>query len=124
MSTNDTQIMLKVPQEVIDAQVRAAVAAALGRDPAKLIAAVVNSAMQAKNNHYDSRSIFQTALEEEIRSVAAEEFKKFLAEQRPAIAKQIREKLGGDAKGLVDKLAGKCADAVLKLDVQAWMQRD
>lgn len=122
---NETQVMLKVPQEVIDAQVRAAVAAALGRDPEKLIAAVVNSAMQARGSHYDTgKTLFQTAVENEIREVAQQEFKKFLEEQRPAIAKQIREKLGGNAKGLVDKLAEKCADGVLRLDVQAWLPRD
>lgn len=123
--SSDSQILLKVPQEVIDAQVRAAVAAALGRDPAKLVQAVVDAALNEKDSRgYSSKTIFQEQVAALVRQVAIQEFQAFLESKRPEIAARIRKALGESAESLVDKLAAKCADGVLKLNVEAWIPRD
>ncbi len=90
---SDQQIIMKVPEEIITAQVRAAVAAALSRDPTRMI-----------------------------RDVAKEEFAAFVAEQRPLIKKTIQEKLQADKKRLVDGIAEKLANAATTLHVDAYLK--
>ena len=107
---DETKILMSVPKDVIDAQVRAAVATALNKDPEALVRAVVEAAMAAKKNSYDRETIWQEQVNEMIREVAREQFKEWLVEQKPAVSKMIREKLGKSSKDLIDKIAAKMVD--------------
>lgn len=109
---DDTKLLMTVPRDIIDAQIRAAVAQALAVNPERMVRAVVDMALSRKRNEYDSRPMWEAAMDDMIRDVAKEEFKAWCEAQRPAIAKAIREKLGGNAKGLVDKIATKLADGL------------
>lgn len=108
--SDDTKLLMTVPRDIIDAQVKAAIAIALNKDPAVLVRAVVDAAMGAKKNSYDRETIWQEQVNEMIREVAREQFKEWLVEQRPAVSKMIREKLGKSSKELVDKVAAKMVD--------------
>lgn len=122
---SDTQIMMKVPEEVITAQVKAAVASVLNKDPERLVRAVVDAAMAQKKDHYDKRSLWEEELNTMIRAVAREEFVAFLAEQRPGIAKLVREKLGGSKSKILDDLVGRVVDGVKNVNVAVhWPGKD
>lgn len=108
--SEETKLLMTVPRDVIDAQVKAAVAIALNKDPEALVRAVVEAAIGAKKNSYDRETIWQEQVNEMIREVAKEEFKAWLAAQRPAVAKMIKEKLGKNSKELIDKVAAKMVD--------------
>jgi hypothetical protein len=108
--SDDTKLLMTVPRDIIDAQVKAAIAIALNKDPAVLVRAVVDAAMSAKKNSYDRETIWQEQVNEMIREVAREQFKEWLVEQRPCVSKMIRDKLGKSSKELIDKVAAKMVD--------------
>ena len=124
MATEETKLLMSIPKDVIDAQVRAAVAVALNKDPEALVRAVVEAAMNAKQNSYDRTTIWQEEINKMIRQVATDEFKAFLETQRPDIAKLIKEKLAKDTKTLLDVVTTKLAAGFsnLHLHVQ-WPDR-
>jgi hypothetical protein len=95
MSNEDMSIKLPkgAVEGVINAHIQAAVFEALGKNPDRLIAKVVDKAMNHKANRYDRTTVFEEAIATEIRAVAREEFKKWLDENRPKIRDQIRAKL-------------------------------
>lgn len=111
----DTKLLMTVPRDIIDAQVKAAVAIALGKDPEALVRAVVESAMSAKKNSYDRETVWQDEVNKMIREVATEQFRAWLVEQKPAIAKLIRTKLAKDTKDLLDKVTTKMAEGFSNL---------
>jgi hypothetical protein len=113
----ETKLLMSVPRDVIDAQVKAAVATALNKDPEALVRAVVEAAMNAKKNSYDRETVWQEQINEMIRAVAREEFKAWLETQRAPIAKMIREKLGKSSKELIDKMAAKMVDGFTNIYV-------
>ncbi len=119
---SDQQIIMKVPEEIITAQVRAAVAAALSRDPTKMVEAVVRMALDEKRDHYSRETKFVEILNQMIRDVAKEEFAAFVAEQRPTIKKAIQAMLQGDKKRLVDAIAEKLSNAATNLRVDAYIK--
>ena len=97
MTTSSDDLSIKLPkgaiEGVVNAHIHAAVFEALGKDPDRLIAAVVSKAMSAKKDHYNRTTIFEDTISQEIRDVALEEFKRWLEENRPKIRDQIRAKL-------------------------------
>ena len=103
---NDTQIMMKVPEEVITAQVQAAVAMVLNKDPERLVAAVVEAAMNQKRDSYNRTTIWEDKLNEMIREIANACAKEWLDEQRPKIRAACMKRLGEKSK-LVDTIADK-----------------
>lgn len=107
-------LSIKLPkgaiEGVVSAHVQAAVAEALGRDPQRLIHRVVQMAMAAKKDSYSRETLFEAAVAGEIRSVAAEEFKVWLEEQKPAIRTAVRAQLG--SKKLAQLISDKLVDSI------------
>ena len=121
---DDTKILMTVPKDVIDAQVRAAVMVALNKDPEALVRAVVEAAMSQKKDHYSTQTIWMEQLNQMIRDVAKDEFKAWVEAQRPSIAKMIKAKLGDSTKGLVDKLSTKMAEGLTGVHFNiSWPER-
>jgi len=113
MPSNDPQIVFNVPREIIDAHVKAAVASTLNKDPGTLVAKIVEAAMQERGNAYDGSTIWSRKVNEMIREVATEAFQAWLNEQRPLIAKVVRDKLAArNSKAFVDEVAGKLTAAL------------
>lgn len=113
--SEDAKILMSVPKDIIHAQVQSAVVQALNKDPEALVRAVVEAAMQEKprdSYSYDKATIWQKMVNEEIRKVATEQFKIWLEQQKPVIAKQIQEFMGKSTKGMVQKIAEKMADSL------------
>jgi len=110
---DNMQVSVPFPQEIIDTQVRLAVAEALGKDPRALIEAVVKVAVGAKVNSYDRETIFQRAVGEMIQGVAKEVFGEWIAENREAVkaavVKQMRLK-----SGLAESIAQRVAEGFAK----------
>jgi hypothetical protein len=100
----------KCIEAIVQANIQAAVAQALGRDPAALVAKIVDTAMAEKEYSYDRESIFQKKIRETIREEAQSAFRAWLTEQRPAIAAQIRKALGEKSKSLVSDVAAKLVE--------------
>ena len=112
--SNDTNVVIKLPEEVIKAQVQAAVVAALSKDPDKLIAAMVKASMEVKSNSYDRESMFEKMMREMVHQEAIASFKQWLDEMRPAIRAQIVEKLSTRKKEQVAKMADKLLTSLEK----------
>lgn len=90
----DQQILMTVPKEVIDANVKAAVVNALNKDPQALVRAVVDAALAQKDNRsYGSKTIWEDKVDEMILNVATETFNEWLNEQKPLIASTVRARL-------------------------------
>lgn len=109
--SDNKQIVMEIPKEIIDAQVRAAVASALAKDPAKLVEAVVDAAMKEKERgHYSSdESIWDRTVNEAIRSAANEAMKEWLDGQRAAIKAAVLLRLKKKEK-IISELADKLID--------------
>lgn len=104
---SDGKIVMQVPQDIIDAHVRAAVAAVLSRDPAKLIEAVVDAAINQKNNSYDRTTLFEQQINKMIRDEGVAVFQLWLEEQKPKIRAAVLARLKQKEKfidGIADKL--------------------
>lgn len=97
-------------EAIVQANIQAAVAQALGRDPAALVAKIVDAAMTEKEYSYDRESIFQKKIREMIREEAQSAFRAWLTDQRPAIAAQIRKALGEKSKSLVSDVAARLVE--------------
>jgi hypothetical protein len=109
----DTQVVMKIPPEIVQASVKAAVVQALGKDPEALVRAVVDAAMHEKTNSYDRTTIWDSKVNAAIRDVAAEAFKEWLDEQRPMIRAAVRARLGESRTKLVDDFASKLVDGLI-----------
>lgn len=104
---SDGKIVMQVPQDIIDAHVRAAVAAVLSRDPAKLVEAVVDAAINQKNNSYDRTTLFEQQINKMIRDEGVAVFQLWLEEQKPKIRAAVLARLKQKEKfidGIADKL--------------------
>lgn len=99
----------KCIEAIVQANIQAAVAQALGRDPAALVAKIVDAAMTEKAD-WGRETKFQQQIREMIREEAQTAFKAWLVEQRPAIAAQIRKALGEKTKTLVSDVAAKLVE--------------
>ena len=108
----EQQIVMKVPEEIIDAQVRSAVAQALGKNPDVLVRAIVDRAIEKKQDGYSRTTIFQDELDEMIRAVAKESLAEWLEELRPEIRKQVRATLDKRKKEQVAKMADRLLDSL------------
>lgn len=104
----NTQIVMQIPEEVIKAQVQAAVASALAKNPDELIRACVEMAMNQKRDGYSRTTIWDDMVATKIRETAAECFSEWLVEQVPNIRKHVRAKLEQRRGQYFDK----CVDAL------------
>ena len=108
----EQQIVMKVPEEIIDAQVRSAVAQALGKNADVLVRAIVDRAISKKQDNYSRTTIFQDELDKMIRAVANESLAEWLEELRPEIRKQVRATLDKRKREQVAKMADRLLDSL------------
>lgn len=114
MSKDDASVTLNVSKEIIDAHVRAAVAQVLAKDPTQLVRAVIDAALTEKDrNSYSGRTIWEDSVSKMIREVATATCREWLEEQRPVIAKAVRDRLGKDKQKVVDAVSTKFTDTLL-----------
>lgn len=109
----DTQVVMQIPQDVIAAQVQAAVAGVLMERGDEFIAAMVRAAMEAPpKDRYAKRgqTAFGEMLEKSIQKAANEEAKVWIDEQKDAIKKAVRVHLGRTKKDVVAKIADQIID--------------
>ncbi len=100
---------------LVQAQIQAAVAETLGKDPRLLVEAVVNKALQepSRSGGYgtERKTIFQDEVERMIRDEAIAAFREWLEGKRETFRELIRARLeGADGRStldtLIDGLAG------------------
>ena len=78
---------------IIDAQVRGAVAAALGKNSDALIRALVQEAFLEKSDRYEKETKFEKIVKSAIREEGTEAFKEWLKEIRPQIRAEFQKQL-------------------------------
>lgn len=115
--TEKSDVSFKIPQELIQAQVQAAVVSALAERGDEFVTEIVRHAMSAKDHKANSyqdqkRTIFANMVDRMIRQVAQDSVKEWLEEQKPLIRKQIRAALGARKKEQVASMADKILDAL------------
>lgn len=109
----DTQVVMQVPKEIIDAQVRSAVAQALAKDPAALVRTIVEAALNEKDpRSYSNKPIWIDALNKMIRDEAQACIAEWIETQRPAIRKACHEKLGTQGRKIIAGIADQLAEKV------------
>jgi len=121
---DDTQIVMKIPEEVIEAQVQAAVASALldrSEDIIKsIVAAVLTEPAMTKSSYHGGRaepvteyrkgkrvtvSHFQQMVRKMVREVATKEVEAWIDEQRETIRKGVRAHLGRTRSNMAKRIA-------------------
>jgi predicted component of type VI protein secretion system len=123
----DSQVSITVSKEVIDAHVKAAVVAALNKDPEALVKAVVNAAMNQKdrNSYSSDGSIWDQQVNAMIREVAKATFDEWLAEMKPMIAREVRQRLAGkNGKKTIDDIVEKLSTALGGFQVSICIPRE
>lgn len=111
MANDETKVMMTVPKDIIEAQVKAAVMGVLARDSEALVRAVVDAAMNQKRDSYNRQTIWEEKLNQMIRSVADQYLEAWIEQQKPAIHKALATKLaqkgtvGAIADGIIAKMS-------------------
>jgi hypothetical protein len=118
----EQQIVMKVPEEMVKAQVQAAIVQALSKDPEGLIKAVVNHALAQKANSYDRETLLDKMLREMIHEECMRQFKAWIEEQRPAIRKQMVEALGKRQAASMKTIADKLVDSLSNAEVGLYFK--
>lgn len=96
------EVLMEIPDDVIQAQVRAAVARSLSAEnPEKLIQAIVDVAL--KEQRYGD-SVWEKAVNKMIQEIANEIFKKWIEEHRAGIEQALATALNRQKKGLTKAL--------------------
>lgn len=109
--SDETKLLMTVPKDVIESQVRAAVAQVLAKDPERLVKVVVDAAMHEKKNSYDRTTIWEDNVNKMIRGVADAVLAAWIEEQKPNIESAIRAQLNKKstcqdlAKSIVAKMS-------------------
>lgn len=111
MSNVSVSLPVEITRDIVQANIKAAVVAALGSNPEALVAAVVAAAMQEKTNSYDSRSIWDKTINEEIRKAAQGAFQEWIVDHMPMVQKAVRARLDREKKGILERLVDSVADA-------------
>jgi hypothetical protein len=112
-------------EKLVNEQIRVSVIEALKGKQEFLLGRLVDEALNAKRNSYDSRTILQNMLDEMIRKAATEAANEWLTEQRPKIKKLVHEALGKKASGLVSKVADALTARLGEgVNVSVWFGRD
>lgn len=120
MSDEDTQVLFKIPEKVIQAQINAAVFEALNAHGggAAMIRTVVDSVLNEPSDDYHRKRRGQTKFGDLIRKViwniAHEAFREWLEEKKPVVKEMIRDALDPEADQKVIALVEKLADASLR----------
>lgn len=112
----EQQIVMKVPEEMVRAQVQAAVVAALSANPEGLVRAIVEHSLNQKQNHYDRETLLDKMLRQMIHEVAVAEFKLWIDGMRPDIKKQIAEAIGKRKKDQVQAMAEKLLESLTRAE--------
>lgn len=102
----------EITRDIVQAQIKAAVVAALAKDPTQLVAAVVDAAMREKKNSYDRETIWDARVNEMIREAAEASFREWLAENSETIRQKVRQRLEREKTAFVKKIADSLTDAV------------
>lgn len=127
--TKDTQVVMKIPEEIIRAQVAAAVASTLAENSEAFIHDLVIEALNApardsygreitryRGSGRDRKSVavsrFQAVVEKGIRDAAEAEAAIWLDEQKDEIKKAVRVHLGRTRKGMVATIADSIIDGL------------
>lgn len=105
----ENEMDLKIDQKEIagfvDTQIRLAMMEALGKDPEKLIQAIVRESLGIKKNMYDSQTIFQTSIAEMISNAAREVFREWLETKKQVVRDAIIKRLKNEESVFFDTLA-------------------
>lgn len=116
MSNTSVSVSLpaEITRDIVQAHIRAAVVAALAKDPEKLVAAVVDAAMKEKdrNNYSSDPPIWDRMVNEMIREAAKEAFKEWLAENADLIKRKVRERLSKEKSKFINNMVGALVDAM------------
>lgn len=107
MSSVKVELPAEITKDLVEAHIKAAVVAALAKNPEDLVRGVVEAALRQKRNSYDSASIWDQQLNEAIRASAEGAFREWLDEQKPLFKKLFKERLGKEYRRIIDALAEK-----------------
>ncbi len=122
---SDTQVVMKVPQDIIAAQVQAAVAKVLMERGDDFITEMVKCALsepatdtygrpitRGAGRHQTKLTKFGQVLEKGIQEAATEEARAWLEEQKAEIKKAVRAYLGRTKKDVVASIADRIIDGL------------
>lgn len=103
----------EITRDLVNAQIKAAVVAALARDPEKLVAAVVDAAMKEKsrNGYVSDPPIWDSMVNEMIRDAAKDAFKQWLDENSAMIARKVRERLAKEKTKFIERIVQNLVDS-------------
>ncbi|HHE72932.1 MAG TPA: hypothetical protein ENL34_11705 [Chloroflexi bacterium] len=92
-------------KKIVEGTIKAEVAKALSAQSPYLIGKLAEAALNEKSSSYQRESIFEAKLREALRKSALEAAQEWLDEQKVAIAKEVRKRLGKRSGDLVKIIA-------------------
>ena len=104
-----SEVSIAIPDELIKTLVMAEVAKALGAQD-QMIAAVVKSAIERKDNSYDRETVFQKQVMKHIGDMAEAAFKEWLTENAEKVRAAVLRELNNRKGALADQLAKALVD--------------
>lgn len=104
-----SEVSIAIPDDLIKTLVMAEVAKALGTQD-QMIAAVVKSAIERKENSYDRETVFQKQVMKHIGEMAEAAFKEWLTENAEKVRLAVLRELNKRKASLADQLAKALVD--------------
>ncbi|HEY3314317.1 MAG TPA: hypothetical protein VGL40_03410 [Bacillota bacterium] len=98
--------------DIIKTQIQAAIMQELGKDPQGTIRAVVDAALQAKQNSYDRETIFHRQVRDMIQGAASEAFKEWLATNKRQIKKAVAERIKAEEGPFLKSVADRIVEGM------------
>lgn len=98
-----SEVSIAIPDELIKTLVMAEVTKALGSQE-QMIAAVVKTAMERKENSYDRETVFQKQVLKHIGDMAAEAFKEWLTANAATVKAAVLRELNKNKAKFADQL--------------------
>lgn len=106
-------VVMSLPKELIETQIKALVLDACLKNGRELVAAAVTQVLQAKiDNYHGSGSYLDKVIRELIVQTAQAAAQEWIAEQGPAIREAVRKRLTAEKAGLIKGLCDKVGDSL------------
>lgn len=121
---SDAQVVVNVSKDIIDAHVKAAIAAALSKDPGELVRAVVDMAMRKPSErNYGRTTVWEDRVTDMIHEVAKGVFDQWLEELKPTIAKEVRQRLAGkNGRATIDGIVEQLTSSLERFQVSVYLK--
>jgi hypothetical protein len=112
-------------QELVKTEIKLRIAELLSKNTETLVREVVHAAFYEKKDSYGRESVIESTLNKMIRAEADEAMRLWIEQVRPAIRKQMFERLNDKKLGLAQKVSDQLVAGLSGgLNIRVWLGED